>query len=107
MSAELIKSKFVHRPSVAYVATISESVKMCRFLTNFSCNFLPLGHTLGRFFKFLNKARFPIIRIFSILVNMGPNGNKNVKTLLPRIAFKLFQNFSSQYTSQKYCFGFF
>ena len=43
-----------------------------------------------------------------VFVNMGPYWSKNVKTLLlPHITFESFQTFSefsSQWSSQKYCF---
>ncbi len=45
--------------------------------------------------------------IFFVSVNMGPYGSKNFKTLfLPQIPFETFSEFSSQLSSQNYCFGF-
>ncbi len=47
---------------------------------------------------------------FFVFINMGPYGSQNFKTLLlPQITFEFFQafsEFSSQWSSQKYCFGF-
>ncbi len=66
---------------------------------------LPLGHTPG----LLNKKMY-FFRIF--FINMRPYmGTKNLQTLrFPQITFESFQTFpefSSQWSSQKYCFGFF
>ncbi len=58
-------------------------------------------------FEFLKKKH---IFWFFIFVNMGPYGSKTFKTLLlPQIAFEsclTFSEISSQWSSQKYCFGF-
>ncbi len=60
-----------------------------------------------RCFHFWKQKIF--LRIFFVSVNMGPYGRQNFKTLLlPQITFESFQTFSdsSQWSSQKYCFGF-
>ncbi len=52
---------------------------------------------------------FDFSGFFFVFVNMGPNGSQNFKTLLPQISFESFQTFSeisSQWSWQKYCFGF-
>ena len=65
-----------------------------------------------RFSKFWKKKYiFKIFRIFFfVFVNMGPYGSQNFKRLLlPQITFESFQTFSefsSERSSQKYCFGF-
>ncbi len=62
------------------------------------------------FFIRIFKRIIFFIRIFFIFVNMGPYGSQNFKTLLlPQITFESFQpfpEFSSQWSSQRYCFGF-
>ncbi len=57
------------------------------------------------YFKIFNYQIFTIV-----FVHMGPNGSQNFKMLvLPQItleSFQTFSEFSSQWSSQKYCFGF-
>ncbi len=69
MSAELIKSKIVSRPSRP----------------------LHLGHTLRHFFLLL----FNFLGIIFVFVNMGPHGSENFKTLLLQIEPERFQTFSN------------
>ncbi len=61
-------------------------------------------------FGFLKFWVFDISGILFVFFNMGPHGSQNFKTLLlPQISFDSFQTFSeisSQWSSQKYCFGF-
>ncbi len=51
--------------------------------------------------------RFSLFFFFFVFVNMGPYGSQNFKMLLlPQISFESFQpftEFSSQWSSQKYC----
>ncbi len=114
MSAELMKSKFVSRtarfvrPSVSLWYRLSLKL-LHGLLSNFSCGF-PWA-TCPDFFHFWKKKFFLyFLGIFFIFVNMGPYGSQNFKTLLlPQISFESFQFFSeisSQWSWQKYCFGF-
>ncbi len=61
-------------------------------------------------FGFLKFWVFDFSGILFVLFNMGPYGSQNFKTLLlPQITFESFQpfpEFSSQWSSQKYRFGF-
>ncbi len=61
-------------------------------------------------FGFLEFGVFDFSGILFVFINMGPYGSQNFKTLLlPQIALKLFKTFSefhSQWSSEKYCFGF-
>ncbi len=79
---EMCPSSVVRRPlSVIRVAIISEPIEQIPFKFQL---WLPLGHI--------------------------PHGSQNFKTLLlPQITFESFQTFSeysSQWSAQKYCFGF-
>ncbi len=69
----------------------------------------PMGYMPRRFF-FIILFFFYFLRIFFVFVNMGTYGSQNFKTLLlPQITFESFQTLSeisSQWSSQKYCFGF-
>ncbi len=62
------------------------------------------------FFIFERNNVFDFLWIFFVFVNIGLYGSENFKTLLlHQITFKSFQTFSeisSQWSSQKYCFGF-
>ncbi len=75
-------------------------------LSIFSCCF-PWGICTD-VFKFLKKKRHFWIfftNIYFVFVNMGPNGSKNIKTLLllqiVTENFQTFPEFSSQWSSQK------
>ncbi len=112
MSAELMKSKFVRRPSSVIPSPVVRlwhrlSLKLLDgLLSNFCCGF-PWAICPDVFLIFEKKKFF---RNFSVFVNMGPYGSQKFKTLLlPQISFESFQTFSeisSQWSSQKYCFGF-
>ncbi len=75
-----------------------------------------LSNVLWNYFSVvLTKVLFWIFEILSfwflfVFVNMGSYGSQNFKTLLlPQITFESFQTFSefsSQWSWQKYCFGF-
>ncbi len=70
------------------------------------------------FFIFEKTIFFDFLGFFFVFVNMGPYWSQNFKTLLlPQINFESFQPvfiflffffllFSSQWSSQKFCFGF-
>ncbi len=109
MSAELMKSKFVRRPSVhsSVASIISEATAWIAFKFQL---WLPLGHMPRHFFHFWKKKFLDFLGILFVFVNMGPYGRQNFKTLLlPQISFESFQTFSeisSQWSSQEYCFGF-
>ena len=87
MSAELMKSKFVRRPSVRpSVASIIFEV-IAWMLSNFSCGF-PWAICPDVLFI------FDFFRNFFVFVNMGPYGSQNIKRLLlPQISFESFLNF--------------
>ncbi len=61
-------------------------------------------------FGFLKFGLFDFSGILLVFVNIGPNGSQNFKTLLlPQMTFESFQpfpEFSSQWSSQRYCLGF-
>ncbi len=113
MSAELMKSKFVRRPSVVRHPSICGKLSLNLFhgcLLNIWF-LLSLGHMPRRFLKYGKKYILGLfLPIFFVFVNMGPYGNKHFKTLLLlQITFESFQffpEFSSQCSSQKHCFGF-
>ncbi len=95
MSAELMKSKFIHRPSVHLWHRLSLKL-LHGFLSNFGCSF-PRAIYPDSFFIFEKKIFFNFLRIFFVFVNMGPYGSENFKKLLflqkqPK-AFNLFLHF--------------
>ncbi len=112
MSAELMKSKFVRRLS----SVVHLSVCGIDYLWSYCMDFFQIlvvaspGPYAQTFSSFLKKTFSDFLRIFFVFVNMGPYGSKTFKTLLlPQKAFESFQTFlefSSQWCSQKYCFGF-
>ncbi len=69
---------------------------MLGFLSNFSCCF-PQAIFRNFFYYFEKEKKRNIFHFlmtwFFVFVNMGPYGNKNVKTLLLQIAAKLLPNF--------------
>ncbi len=66
------------------------------------------------FFWILNRdslyfpdSGFIFLDFVFVFVNMGPSGSQNLKTLLlPQTAFQTFSEFPSEWTSEKYFFGF-
>ncbi len=108
MSKELMKSKFVRRPSgcgIDYLRTCR--MDFCQILF-FACPgpyFRTVFLFVSLFFlMFVKKKAFSdCLRYF---VNMGPYGSKDVKTLLlPQITFES-SEFSSQMPARNYCFEF-
>ncbi len=88
MSAELMESQFVRRPSVRPSVSQLFLNLMHGFLSNFSCGFLWAIRS-DIIFEFLKKKIF-----FFFFVNMGPYGSENFKTLLLlQIAAETFQTF--------------
>ncbi len=87
------------------------SLKSLLILSNFFWKFFSVVLTKVLFwiFEILDFWFFRIF-FFFVFVNMGPHESQNFKTLLlPQISFESFQpfpEFSSQWSSQKYCFGF-
>ena len=96
-------------PSDVSVAIISKPIGQISFKFQL---LLALGHSPRLFFELLkNKMHFLFFsHFFFFFVNMRPYGSKNFKTLpLHQITFGSFQafsEFSSQWSSQKYCFAF-
>ncbi len=92
MSAELMKSKFVRRPSVVRLWHRLSLKLLHGFLSNLSCGF-PWAIWLEGFFFFF----WFCLRIFFMFVNIGPYGSQNFKMLLlPQSllnSFKLCLNF--------------
>ncbi len=72
--------------------------------------FLLSGPHKSTVLDFLKFGVFDFSGILFVFVNMRPYGSQNFKTLLiPQISFESFQTFSeisSQWSWQKYCFGF-
>ncbi len=72
-------------------------------------NFLLSGPDKSTDLDFWNFQFLFFQDFFFLFINMGPYGNQNFKTLfLPQITFEYFQpfpEFSSQFSTQKYCFG--
>ena len=105
MSAQLMKSKFVHRPSIVRPSVCQLSLNLMHgLLSNFSCGF-PWAIRSDFFWIFEKKFFFDFLRIFFVFVNMGPNGSENFKTLLLQIVAKCFETcpeFFSQWSSQNY-----
>ncbi len=82
MSAELMKSKFVRRPSVRLWHR-SSLKSLHGFLSNFSCGF-PWAICLDVFFFFIfEHFYFDFLRIFFVFVNMGPYWSQNFKNATP------------------------
>ncbi len=116
MSAELMESQFVRRVSSVRrpLARPSIRVTIISELTawfSIKCFlWLPLGHTLGRFWFFFFFFIFYFLRIFFVFVNMGPYGSENFKTLLllqlVAESFQTSPEFSSQWFSQNYIWDF-
>ncbi len=83
MSAELMKSKFVRRPSV-----VRPSVCGIDCLWTLCTDFFQIlvvaspGPYAQTFFHFWKKKILNFLRIIFIFVNMGPYGSENFKTLL-------------------------
>ncbi len=111
MSAELMKSKVV-RPSV-----VRPSVCGIDYLWSYCMAFFqilvvaPLGPYAQKFF--FSKTIFFLdffTKYFSFPLTWGPYGRQNFAMLLfPKITFESFQTFSefsSQWSWQKYCFGY-
>ncbi len=107
MSAELMKSKFVRRPSVCGID----------YLWSYCMDYFQIlvvaspGQYAQTFFSFLKKKKFfNFLWIFFVFVNMGPYGSKNFKTLLllqiTAESFQTFPEFSSQWSSQNYIWDF-
>ncbi len=97
----------VIRPSSVCVAIISEPVEHIPFKFQL---WLPLGLSEGGNGHFWKKITFSdCLWTFQLFVNIRPYGSQNFKALLlPQITFD-FQTstaFSSQCSSQKWCFGF-
>ncbi len=102
--SELMKSKFVRRPSVC-VAIVSEPNAQ----VSFKCWLLPpLDHTLRHFFYF---TIFYEYLSFSLISRPPPPCGSQIFKMLPLLqmtaeSFQTFPEFPSQCSSQKYCFGF-
>ena len=104
MSEELMKSKFirrpssVRRPSVVHVAIISEPNARISFKFVL---WLLLDYSHDQTILFLS---FFFMNIF-VFVNMRPHGSQNFKTLLlleiAAEGFQTFTEFSFQWSSQK------
>ena len=104
MSAKLMKSKFVHCPSVARSSSVSIISEPNAWISFKFLFLLPLGHMQRLFFYFLNFFFF-----FYIFVNMGHYGSENFKMLLLPITAQSLQTSPevySQWSTQKYvCHG--
>ena len=102
MSAKLMKSKFVHRPSsvcdIDYLLTYGMDFFQILIVTS------PGPYAQTFIFNFAQKNFWDFLGIFFVFVNMGPYGRQNFKTLLiPQITFESFQTiseFSFQLSSQ-------
>ncbi len=82
MSAKLMKSKFVRRPSVRGIDYLWSYCMDC-FQISFVASPGPYAQKI-----------FDFLGIFFVFVNMGPYGSQNFKTLLlPQISFESFQTF--------------
>ncbi len=116
MSAELMKSKFVRRPSVrrpsVRIAIISEPDARISFKFLL---LLPLSHMLGRFWIFEKKQNFFFLffyEYFSFSSTWDPMGvkiSKRYSSYKLQITAKSFQTspeFSSQWFSQNYVWDF-
>ena len=88
-----MESKVVRRLSMRGITIISEPIAWISFKVWF---LLPMDHMPGFLKNFF-------LRIFFLLINMGPYGSKSFKILLlPQITFESFPEISSQCSSQKY-----
>ncbi len=109
MSAELMKSKFVRRPSVVRLWHRLSLKLLHGFLSNFDCGF-PWAICPDVIFIFEKKNFLNFLRIFFVFVNMGPYGSQNFKTLLllqiAAESFQTFPEFSSEWSSQNYVWDF-
>ncbi len=92
MSADLMKSKFVRRPSVRGIDYLWT---LCMDFFQILVVASPGLYAQTFFFIFQKKKKnWNFLRIFFILVNVGPYGSENFKTLLLlQIAAESFQTF--------------
>ncbi len=118
-----IRPSSVVRPSVrrpSSVCGIDYLWSYCMDCLQISVVASPGPYAQTFFFHFWRIFFFNFLGFFFDFVNMGPYGSQNFKTLLLfkifqndskgfKISFESFQTFSeisSQWSSQKYCFGF-
>ena len=86
ISAELMKSKFVRRPSVVPLWHRWSLDLLQRFLSNFSCCF-PWTISPDVFGILKKKTFLDFLRIFFVFVNMGPYGSRNRRRKFSNLFF--------------------
>ncbi len=99
MSAELMKSKFVRRPSVrpSVCPSVRPSVCGIDYLLSYcmDCFQISVVASPGAYAQEKNFFFFDFLGIFFVFFKMGPYGSQNFKTLLlPQISFESFQTLS-------------